>query len=105
MERLIDLEIANANAAGQPVKKKPARQEIEKMLAEVRQHGMARSIGEPTAGIHALSAPVFDHQGNITLAVTVIGPAGTLDASWNSDAAKQVRQCAERISARMGYRR
>jgi DNA-binding IclR family transcriptional regulator len=66
---------------------------------------MARSIGEPTAGIHALSAPVFDHLGNITLAVTAIGPAGTLDAAWDGDTAKQVKQCADRISSRMGHQR
>jgi DNA-binding IclR family transcriptional regulator len=103
-ESLLDQEMAMANAAGRSTKKKPARQEIEKTLTEVRRHGLARSIGEPTAGIHALSAPVFDHQGNITLAVTVIGPSGTLDASWNGDAAQQTRECAGRISARMGYR-
>jgi DNA-binding IclR family transcriptional regulator len=104
MERLVDQEIAMANVIDQKVKNRPSREEIEKTLATVRQHGLARSVGEPTAGIHALSAPVFDHQGHIALAVTVIGPAGTLDASWNGYAAKQTKLCAEKISHRMGYR-
>jgi DNA-binding IclR family transcriptional regulator len=104
VEKLIEREIADGNVAGQSTKKL-TRTDVEQMLAEVRQRGMARSIGEPTAGIHALSAPVFDHLGNITLAVTAIGPAGTLDAAWNGDTAKQIKQCADRISARMGYQR
>ena len=102
VERLLKREAADAAAqAG----KRVTKAEIAQMLDEVRHHGMARSIGEPTAGIHALSAPVFDHLGNIALAVTAIGPAGTLDAHWQGEPARQIRACAATISARMGYRR
>ena len=102
VERLVERESADLGVAGQP-SKKPGVRKLEQMLAEVRLHGVARSIGEPTAGIHALSAPVFDHLGNIALAVTAIGPAGTLDASWDGEAANEIRQCATRISSRLGH--
>jgi DNA-binding IclR family transcriptional regulator len=103
VEKLVERELADPRIARQSATR-PGIKKVEQMLAEVRRHGVARSIGEPTAGIHALSAPVFDHLGNITLAVTAIGPAGTLDASWDGDAAGEIRQCAMRISSRMGYR-
>lgn len=103
VEKLVRRESANPQDGSGHALKKLGRHDIDRMLAEVRQHGMARSIGEPTAGIHALSAPVFDHLGNITLAVTAIGPAGSLDADWDGDTAKHIRECAQRISTRMGY--
>ena len=99
VDRLVGRELAEAGAG-----MRPAARKMEQVLAEVRLHGMARSIGEPTAGIHALSAPVFDHLGNIALAITAIGPAGTLDASWDSETAHEIRQCAMRISSRLGRR-
>lgn len=102
VERLNQHELA-IEAVGRP-RKMPTKKELEKILAEVRSRGIARSVGEPIAGIHALSAPVFDHIGNIMLAVTVIGPAGTLDVDWDSDAAQSLKECAARISGAMGYR-
>ena len=103
VERLSAREVADAFGGVQPNRKKMDK-DREHLLAEVRRHGMARSVGEPTAGINALSAPVFDHAGNIVLALTVIGPSGALDPAWNGEAAQKLKECAARISERMGYR-
>ena len=51
----------------------PSQEKIEALLAEVRRRGLARIAGALTPGINAVSAPVFDHAGNIILAITVIG--------------------------------
>src|SRR5258708_22654793 len=49
------------------------------IVAEWREHGVARAVGEPLPGINALSAPAFDSNGAIALAVTTLGPAGSFD--------------------------
>ncbi len=98
-----------AREAGDPVVtgQDPARRlrsEIDAMLAEVREHRMARAVGDPLPGINALSAPVFDHGGAIALAITALGPSGSFDPAWDGSLALALRECAERVSARLGYR-
>ena len=101
VEKLTERELGNT---GRPGKNKTMASDVDQRLAEVRRRGLARSVGEPTAGINALSAPVFDHAGNILLAVTVIGASGALDPAWTGDAAIGLKACAARISEKMGYR-
>jgi DNA-binding IclR family transcriptional regulator len=101
VEKLTARELGNAGRQG---KNKATASDVDQRLAEVRRRGLARSVGEPTAGINALSAPVFDHAGNILLAVTVIGASGVLDPAWTGDAAIRLKACANRISEKMGYR-
>ena len=82
----------------------PSWPEFEASLAKVRERGMSRSEGEIIPGINAMSAPVFDHTGEIVLALTVIGPAGVLDTGWNGATAAAMTRCAEEISQRLGAR-
>lgn len=79
-----------------------ARPEIDAMVAEVRERGMARAVGQPIPGINAMSAPVFDHAGGIVLAVTAIGPAGSFDAAWDGAIAQRLRTSAQAVSTRLG---
>ena len=78
----------------------PLPREVLQLLYEVF---IARAVGEPLPGINALSAPAFDANGAIALAVTTLGPAGSFDAAWNGPLARKVRECADAISARLGY--
>ncbi|MGH8807022.1 MAG: IclR family transcriptional regulator [Noviherbaspirillum sp.] len=103
VEKLTAREVADDTVVAGQTDKKIGKKEHEALLAEVRHHGMARAVGEPIAGINAISAPIFDHAGNIVLAVTVIGPMGTLDAGWNGEVAGELKQCALRVSERLGY--
>ena len=103
VEKLVAGEVAEATAGSQ-LARKMSRNDLEAMLAEVRRHGMARIVGEPVAGINVMSVPVFDHSGNIVLAVTVIGPMGSLDPAWNGDIAKRMKESARRISSQLGHR-
>lgn len=82
---------------------KPEWRKVEATLAEVRQRGLSRAVGVPIPGIHAFSAPVFDHTRTIVLAITAMGPSGTFDADWDSLLAKEVIECADAISRRLGY--
>lgn len=82
---------------------KRTRSELAAIVAEVRAHGLARAVGEPIPGINALSAPVFDHTGNIVMAVTSLGPSGSFDPDWNGALAGLVSACAQGISRKLGH--
>jgi len=73
-------------------------------LAEVRSQGLGRSDGAVVAGVSALSAPVFDHRGDVVLALTVIGPSAALDSRWDGVLAAAMRHAAAAVSARLGHR-
>ena len=78
-------------------------EKFERTLREVRQRGIARAIGDPIPGINGLSAPVFDSNGNVVLAITAIGAAGVFDARWSSPLIAEVKRCADAISAELGW--
>ena len=73
-------------------------------FTQVRQRGLARAQGNPVPGVNAFSAPVFDHNGEIALALTVLGSAAEFDATWASPIAKEVKASAKLISERLGHR-
>jgi DNA-binding IclR family transcriptional regulator len=87
-----------------PPAKVPSWREFEAQLAEVRAHGLSRSIGEVLPGVNAMAAPVFDHTGAIALSLTAIGPAGVFDTAWDGALASALRHCAARVSQRLGWK-
>lgn len=78
-------------------------QEIQPALAEVREQGMARAIGQPIPGVSAFAVPVFDHHGHIVLVITLVGPTGGFDTDWTCENARVLRQVADEISANLGF--
>jgi DNA-binding IclR family transcriptional regulator len=102
----VDALVAVEEAGGMQIgaaRRKFTRAQIDALLAEVREHGIARTIDEPVAGISAMSAPVFDHTRTIVLAITAIGPSGSFDGAWDGPLAATLRACAARVSARLGF--
>lgn len=104
--RLIQEELARLG--GQHVEATPvlrlSRRHIEADLNDVRIRRMARAVGQPIPGINGFSAPIFDHNGKVALAITAMGPAGACPSDWDGPVALRVRECADHISARLGYR-
>ncbi|MGR4868755.1 IclR family transcriptional regulator [Variovorax sp. LARHSF232] len=82
----------------------PSWGDFEAQLEEVRQRGLSRSDGEVIPGINAMSVPVFNHAGDLVLALTAIGPAGLFDIGWDGPVACAMRQCAQAVSHRLGAR-
>lgn len=74
------------------------------LLAQIRREGVACVVGDHVQGINAVSAPVLDAQGHLSLAITVVGPASSLDAIVDSPAAQALRLACRRLSANLGYR-
>ncbi len=82
----------------------PSPKAMAALLRDVRQAGMAQAHGNPLPGIDAVSVPVFDHSGNIALALTSLGPSTLFDASPRGPIATALKNCAQRISANLGFR-
>lgn len=76
---------------------------IRKLLNDVRTRGMSLVRGSELASINAMSAPLFDHAGNIVAAITLMGSRRTFEVTWNNAAARELVACARRISQRLGY--
>lgn len=74
-------------------------------LTEVRHQGLGRSDGAVVAGVSAMSAPVFDHRGQVVLAITAIGPSAALDLGADGAPARLLREAAASVSTRLGHRR
>ena len=97
--------VATSPDAKQRAAAKRLLQSLAPEFAAVRERGLARAQGNPVPGVNAFSAPVFDHTGEVVLALTALGSAAEFDATWASPIAKDVKTTARAISERLGYRR
>lgn len=75
---------------------------LQRRLAEIRRQGCAAIDGTLFPGICALSAPVFDHDGHVVLAMSVMGHTGTLDVSPKGAVATALCSATQRVSASLG---
>jgi len=101
IENFIESGVGRASV-GDEAQRQMTRDQIDKAVAEVREHGLARSIERPIPGVNAFSAPVFDHSGSIALVITAMGPSHTFAADWEGPIAEEVRKCAATVSMRLG---
>ncbi len=79
-------------------------------LAEARENGLARAVGSAPSprhkvAVNAFSAPVFDASGEMVLAFSTTCQADRLDPDWAGPVPRALRQAADQLSARLGYRR
>jgi flavin reductase (DIM6/NTAB) family NADH-FMN oxidoreductase RutF/DNA-binding IclR family transcriptional regulator len=77
-------------------------------LEEVRRRGLARQSLETfyrsETLINALSAPVLDASGHAVLALTAVGEATRFRGDLEGEFARALRETAEDLSHRLGYR-
>lgn len=76
---------------------------MQALLREVREHGISRSVNNPTPGVCSFAAPVFDYSGNIVLGITLMGRSESFDPSWDGAQALAVKECADEVSKRLGH--
>jgi DNA-binding IclR family transcriptional regulator len=79
--------------------------EIWREIEETRARGYARATGSPIPGVNAIGAPVFDHAGDLKVALTAIGPAELVDVSANSPQARRLVAFAQELSAELGFQK
>jgi DNA-binding IclR family transcriptional regulator len=73
--------------------------------AEFTHHGCTRAVGRPIPGVNAFSTPVFDHDGQAALVLTLLGHQDHVASAWSSPMAAAVKQAAAEVSLRLGYRK
>jgi DNA-binding IclR family transcriptional regulator len=73
-------------------------------VERTRARGYSRATGSPIPGVNAVSAPVFDHTGELKVALTVIGPARLVDVSKESAQARRLVAFASDLSTELGFR-
>ena len=100
---LLAQELASA-ARSRPPGVPTTMAQADELFREVRKHGIGRVMGQLNPGVSALSAPVLDHDGHIAAVISTLGPAGSVDTSWNGSLAKSLREQAGALSETLGYR-
>jgi len=71
-------------------------------LAEVRRRGWAESKGERTPGIRTVSAPVFDHAGQVVGALGLSVPRVRMDDTRAEALGARITACAWAVSESLG---
>lgn len=69
-----------------------------KGLQEIRRRGFAESFGEIAKGVNAVAAPIFDHRGQVILAIGIIGFASLLPPRRLARCGRKLREVAGLIS-------
>ena len=66
--------------------------------------GYATAYEELEAHLHAIAAPIYDHQGHMAAALSISGPSARMPRDREAEIAHMlIAACAE-ISAALGYR-
>lgn len=77
---------------------------LQHIFQAVRNEGLSIVSGDLNLGIHALSAPVFDHEGGLAGALSLFGGAGLLDITPEGRNARVLRVKAAEVSRQLGHR-
>ncbi|MEY2953763.1 MAG: hypothetical protein RLZZ401_1850 [Pseudomonadota bacterium] len=77
--------------------------DIQTLLAQVRERGLARVVNSLAPGIVGFCAPVFDADAHLALGMVVLGSAATLSSDWDSPAALALKACARQLSTDLGW--
>lgn len=116
---LLRSELASNRRAGRDAPY--SRESLQPLLDETEKHGLARMIGQldPAvarppgtprtadlllAGFSAFSAPVFNHEGQIQFALTVVGASVHIGSAWDSAIALEAKRHGRALSRRLGWR-
>ena len=76
---------------------------FEKEVEQTKKLSYATANGSPIPGINAISAPVFDHTGQMQLAITLIGPAKLVDIRRGSPPVRRLAEFTAGLSSELGY--
>ncbi|MBP0443599.1 IclR family transcriptional regulator [Roseomonas sp. SSH11] len=100
---LLEEELKGTGGANRKVGRATTEARLDHDIAAIRSLGYSTTEGVPVPGINAISAPVFDHSGQMQLAITAIGNAGTLECGPASPQPAAVLSLTRRLSVELGY--
>ncbi|MCA0043521.1 IclR family transcriptional regulator [Celeribacter litoreus] len=73
-------------------------------IDQIREQGYATVESPPVPGIHAYSAPVFDHTGQVVLAITIIGQDHYIEPRAQSEFIPALLEATRTLSVNLGHR-
>src|SRR3990170_6704028 len=79
-----------------------SKRELVKQLPEIRARGYSIDIEEMEVGLRCVGAPIRDHTGNVTAAISISGPRHRMTEEAIAALGPVARATADRISARLG---
>ena len=85
------------------LREKTSEGSVSRIRKETRQRGLGCVDGELLPRIASLSAPVFDQDGKLVLAITQLGWSGEFDTSPDSSIAAALARSAAMLSTELGY--
>lgn len=97
----IDAEFAGGRqftSMGEPISRNDFRAIVEK----ARDEGLAVVRGDFLKGFDAIAAPVFGHDGQIVMTISLVAAEGTIDLSAQGRATCALKKAAHALSARLG---
>lgn len=77
--------------------------DVRELVRTVRDAHLGQVAGDLVPGINSVSAPVFDHDGRLVLAITALGNDAIFDADPAGPIADAVREAARALSERLGH--
>jgi DNA-binding IclR family transcriptional regulator len=78
--------------------------ELRKVLHKVRDQGFALDMEEYVLGIHCVAAPILDHEGTPIAALGISGPRARIPLRKAFGCGALLREAANEISRRAGWR-
>jgi DNA-binding IclR family transcriptional regulator len=75
--------------------------EVERLRQATRTRGLGSVEGDLLPGVASLSAPVFDHRGQIVAAISTLGAQGGFDSSAAGKIEKHLKKAAAGLSRRL----
>ena len=72
-------------------------------LMEIRRQGVAFDRGEDNIDVHAVGAPIFNHNGEPIAALCICVPASRMDSYVKSNIISKLKETAAKISDRFFY--
>jgi DNA-binding IclR family transcriptional regulator len=76
--------------------------QVELLRKATRQRGLGCVQGDLLPGVASLSAPVFNHQGDLVAAISTLGPQGDFDTDPNGPVGTTLKEAASKLSERLG---
>jgi len=77
------------------------RAAFHRLLAEARRRKLSRTTGERYPGVVSFSAPIFDRDGTVLVALTSFGLASTLSSSWQGPVPTALDALARSLTERL----
>ncbi len=78
-------------------------EELRMELARIRERGYAIDRGETELEVQCVAAPIFDHTGSASAAISISGPTLRFDLEHIQRVAPALVRVAADLSARLGY--